>query len=98
MQGDELLRLVDAISRERNIEKEQLFQAIEHALLTGLRKKFGESASVAVTIDRETGTPRATGPEGAISLDVLGRIAAQTAKQVFGQILREAEREVIFSE
>jgi N utilization substance protein A len=98
MQGDELLRLIDAISRERNIEKEQLFQALEHALLTGLRKKFGEAASVSVVIDRETGVPRATGPEGALALDVLGRIAAQTTKQVFGQVLREQEREVIFSE
>lgn len=98
MQGDELLRLVDAIHRERNIEKELLFQALEHALLTAFRKKYGEEASVAVVIDRESGETRVTGPEGPVSLAELGRIAAQTAKQVFGQILREAEREVIFSE
>jgi N utilization substance protein A len=98
MQGDELLRLVDAISRERTIEKEQLFSALEHALLTALRKRWGEQASVSVVIDRETGGVRATSPDGPMKLDELGRIAAQTAKQVFGQILREAEREVIFSE
>ena len=98
MQGDELLRLIDAISRERNIDKEQLFGALEHALLTALRRRFGEQASVAVVIDRETGASRVTGPEGPMKLDDMGRIAAQTAKQVFGQILREAEREVIFSE
>jgi N utilization substance protein A len=98
MDGDELLRLIDAISRERNIDKEQLFQALEHALLTGLRKKFGEQASVSVVISRENGVTRATGPEGPIAPSDLGRIAAQTAKQVFGQVLREQEREVIFTE
>ena len=98
MQGDELLRLIDAISRERNIEKEQLFQALEHALLTALRRRFGEQASVSVVIDRENGMFRVVGPDGPMKLDDLGRIAAQTAKQVFGQILREAEREVIFTE
>lgn len=98
MQDDELLRLVDAIHRERNIDKELLFQALEHALLTAFRRRFGEQASVAVVIDRESGATRVTGPDGPIKLDDLGRIAAQTAKQVFGQILREAEREVIFTE
>lgn len=98
MDGDELLRLIDAISRERNIDKEQLFQALEHALVTALRKRFGEQASVSVVIDRESGKFRVAGPDGPMKLDDMGRIAAQTAKQVFGQILREAEREVIFSE
>ena len=98
MQGSELLRLVDAIHRERNVDKEVLFQALEHALLTAVRKKLGEQARVAVNIDRESGDPRIVGPDGDMKLSDLGRIAAQTAKQVFGQILREAEREVIFSE
>ena len=53
MQGDELLRLVDAIHRERNIEKELLFQALEHSLLQAYRKRIGEEASVAVVIDRD---------------------------------------------
>ncbi len=98
MQGDELLRLVDAIHRDRSVDKEDLFQALEHALLTAVRKKFGESARIAAFIDRETGNIRIVGPEGDIDMSELGRIPAQTAKQVFGQILREREREVIFSE
>jgi len=98
VQGSELLRLVDAIHRERNVDKEVLFQALEHALLTAVRKKLGETARIAVTIDRESGDTRIVGPDGDMELADLGRIAAQTAKQVFGQILREAEREVIFSE
>jgi N utilization substance protein A len=60
MQGDELLRLIDAISRERNIDKEQLFGALEHALLTALRRRFGEGLRLRV-IDRETGRLRVTG-------------------------------------
>ncbi len=98
MQGAELLRLVDAIHRERNVEKEVLFQGLEHALLTAVRKKLGESASIAVNINRETGETRIVGPSGDMDMADLGRIPAQAAKQVFGQILREAEREVIFSE
>ncbi len=98
MQGDELLRLVDAIHRDRNVDKEVLFGALEHALLTAVRKKLGETARASVTINRETGEQRIVGPTGEIEMADLGRIAAQNAKQVLGQIIREAEREVIFSE
>jgi N utilization substance protein A len=99
LEGPELLRLVDAIHRERNIDKEQLFQGLEHALITAARKKLGESAEIFVNIDRETGDVTVVGPNAKkMDLSDLGRISAQTAKQVYGQILREAEREVIFSE
>jgi N utilization substance protein A len=99
LEGPELLRLVDAIHRERNIDKEQLFQGLEHALLTAARKKLGEDAEIFVSIDRETGEQTVVGPNAKkMDLAELGRISAQTAKQVYGQILREAEREVIFSE
>lgn len=98
MQGDDLLRLVDAIHRERNLPKEQVFNALEHGLLTAARKKLGEFARISVMIDRETGDVRVIGGDGELTLAELGRIAAQTAKQVFSQIIREAEREVIFSE
>jgi N utilization substance protein A len=99
LEGPELLRLVDAIHRERNIDKEQLFQGLEHALLTAARKKLGESAEIFVNVDRETGEVSVSGAGGKrMDLSDLGRISAQTAKQVYGQILREAEREVIFSE
>lgn len=99
MEGPELLRLVDAIHRERNIDKEVLFQGLEHALLTAARKKLGEDAEIFVNIDRETGDQSVISAGGKkMDLSELGRISAQTAKQVYGQILREAEREVIFSE
>jgi N utilization substance protein A len=99
LEGPELLRLVDAIHRERNIDKEQLFQGLEHALLTAARKKLGEDAEIFVSIDRENGEQTVVGPNAKkMDLAELGRISAQTAKQVYGQILREAEREVIFSE
>jgi N utilization substance protein A len=99
LEGPELLRLVDAIHRERNIDKEQLFQGLEHALITAARKKLGESAEIFVSIDRESGDVTVVGPNAKkMDLSDLGRISAQTAKQVYGQILREAEREVIFSE
>src|SRR5882724_10542199 len=78
MEGPELLRLVDAIHRERNIDKEQLFQGLEHALLTAARKRYGESAEIFVSIDRETGAVTVVGAGGKkMDLSELGRIAAQ---------------------
>jgi N utilization substance protein A len=81
----ELLRLVDSIHRDKNIDREVLFQGIESALLTAVRKRFSASDDLRVTIDRETGEIRACDGDLLISTDRLGRIAAQTAKQVILQ-------------
>jgi N utilization substance protein A len=94
----ELLRLVDSIHRDKNIDREVLFQGIESALLTAVRKRFTASEDLRVTIDRETGEIRAYDGDVPISTDRLGRIAAQTAKQVILQKLREAESDVLFGE
>jgi N utilization substance protein A len=94
----ELLRLVDSIHRDKNIDREVLFQSIESALLTAVRKRFSASEDLRVTIDRETGEIRAYDGDQLISPDRLGRVAAQTAKQVILQKLREAESDVLFGE
>ncbi|HZN59418.1 MAG TPA: NusA N-terminal domain-containing protein, partial [Planctomycetota bacterium] len=39
----EILRLVDSIHRDKDIEKEVIFQGIEAALLSAVKKKVGES-------------------------------------------------------
>ena len=93
----ELLRLVDAIHRDKNVDKEILLEGIEQALASAARKVYG-SEDIVVTIDRETGDISALDGETPIDPVSLGRIAAQTAKQVMIQKIREAERDVIFEE
>lgn len=125
----EILYVVDAVSNEKAVEKEVIFEAIEAALATASRKKQGKDIEVRVSIDRETGAydtfrrwevaeELETGglefPLKQITIEAaqldepeiqlgdyveeeiesveFGRIAAQTAKQVIVQKVREAER------
>ncbi|MEE8104444.1 MAG: transcription termination factor NusA [Planctomycetota bacterium] len=101
MEGQELLRIIDAIHREKDIDPEVLFEGIESALLTAARRQYGTTGEILVKIDRETGEFRAyeETPDGDVTIPLdLGRIAAQTAKQVIIQRIREAERDSIFDE
>ncbi|HSP56681.1 MAG TPA: transcription termination factor NusA [Halomonas sp.] len=123
----EILTVVDAISNEKGVPREVIFEAVEAALASASRKRFeNQEASVRVHIDRSTGDYETfrrweviedddfDGPDAQIKLsfaerrdpplglgDVVeerienasfGRIAAQTAKQVIVQKVREAER------
>ncbi len=126
--------VVDAVSNEKGIEKEIIFEAIEAALASATRKKHGEDIDVRVAIDRETGEydtfrrwavfaddsdelevpDRELRLEDALDMDPkaevdgfveepmesveFGRIAAQTAKQVIVQKVREAERQQVVEE
>ena len=51
----EILYVADAVSNEKGVDKEIIFQAIESALATATRKKNGKDIEVRVDIDRETG-------------------------------------------
>ncbi|MCK4298729.1 MAG: transcription termination factor NusA, partial [Planctomycetes bacterium] len=82
MADGELLRLVEGIHRDKNIDREVLFESIESALLSAVRKSLGVSEDLRVTVDRETGEISAFDGDQAIDPARLGRIAAQTAKQV----------------
>jgi N utilization substance protein A len=124
----EILMVVDAVSNEKGVDKEIIFEALEAALAAATRKKHGEEWDVRVAINRKTGdydtfrrwkvfaddsreieTPdRELRLEDALDMDkdaepggfveqpiesvVFGRIAAQQAKQVMVQKVREAER------
>lgn len=96
--NQELLRLVDGICREKNIDRELFLQDIEQALLSAARKNYGLEADVKAAVDRLTGDLRLTLNEQPISPSVLGRIAAQTFRQVIIQKTREAERTSVFDE
>ena len=94
MNASEVLRIVDSLHRDKNIDKEIVFRAIESALVSAARKHFGDEADVEFIIDRESG--EIAGRNGQEELDheeVIGRIGAQTAKQVIIQKVREAERD-----
>jgi N utilization substance protein A len=99
MKPEEILRIVDAIHRDKNIDKEVVFQAIEAALVTALQRQDGEEAQISITIDRADG--RVSGVRDGVEIDtqeLSGRIGAQTAKQVIIQKIREAERDSIHDE
>ena len=130
----EILMVVDAVSNEKGVEKDIVFEAIEAALASATRRKHGEDVEVRVAIDRETGDydtfrrwlvfdddstelevpdrelrlmdavdiDENAEPGGYVEVPMesveFGRIAAQTAKQVIVQKVREAEREQVVEE
>src|SRR4029077_5349749 len=84
----------------KNIPKEIIFGGIEAAVQLAMEKQYGEEeeGAVAVTIDRDSGEIHARHKEEVVDPSLLGRIAAQSAKQVMIQKIREAEGEAVFSE
>jgi N utilization substance protein A len=99
MNPNEVLRIVDAIHRDKNINKEIVFEGIEAALVSAAKKQYGEEANIEVKINREDGSITASlEGEPLDSEETVGRIGAQTAKQVMIQKIREAERDALFDE
>jgi len=92
MNGADLVRIIDAIRREKNIDAEVVFQGIEAALSSAAKKHFGAVEDVIVSIDRTSGDIQAQMDGQLLDPAVLGRIAAQAAKQVIIQKIRDAER------
>lgn len=97
--SQELLRIVENIARDKNIEKEAIFVDLEEAMVSAARKHFGEPESnIEVSIDRNTGQITAFKDDEKIDIKRLGRIPAQTAKQVMIQKIRADERNSIYAE
>ncbi len=94
----DLIRFVDSISRDKNIDKESVYVDLEAAMVSAVRKAFDMAEDVEVRIDRTNGTIDATVDGKAVDMTTLGRIAAQTGKQVMIQKIREDERCAIFDE
>lgn len=126
----ELLLVADAVCREKNIDREQVLEAMEQAIQKAGRAKYGHEKDVRATIDRKSGEVRLSRwtkavttvdnedtqiplhiaqkfkpeiKEGEHLIDPLppidfGRIAAQTAKQVIVQRVREYERKRQYDE
>ena len=98
MNASEVLRIVDALHREKNIDSEVVFSAIEAAYVTAVKKHFGEEAEISVTINRKSGQLQAACNGRELNEEEIGRIGAQTAKQVIIQKVKEAERDSLMDE
>lgn len=126
----ELISVIDEIGRQKGIDKARVIGALESALQTAAKKRFGQAENIQVEIDPKTGeisvvskktiVETVSNPKAEISLqearhydseaevgdeigsliemNELGRIAAQTAKQVIFQKVREAEWEAVQKE
>ena len=127
--GKEILLVAEAVSNEKGVDQELIFEALELALATATKKRYDEDSEIHVAIDRKTGEYETTRQWEVVDDDTLallgtqltteeaaekdaalkpgdihkeivenvdfGRIAAQTAKQVIVQKVREAEREQV---
>jgi N utilization substance protein A len=98
MNPNELLRIVDSLHRDKNIQPELVFQAIESALVSAAKRQYGETAEIMVSIARDDGTLTASCDGQPMDQEEIGRIGAQTAKQVIIQKIREAERDSLVQE
>jgi N utilization substance protein A len=99
MNPSEVLRIVDAIHRDKRIAKDIVFVGIEAAIATAARRQYGEEADIKIQVDRETGEITGTCNNEPIATEELAeRIGAQNAKQVMIQKIREAERDAIYDE
>lgn len=96
----ELLAILEQLEREKGIKKEVLIEAVESALLSAARKVIDvkPEEELRVELDRFTGKVRAYRNEEEIHSIDFGRIAASTARQVIIQKIREAEKEVVFTD
>ncbi len=128
---NDLIEAIDALEKERGIDQDTLYAAIEEALSKAYRNHYGTDGQVRAEVDRETGEFRVISQKQVVADDTpitdtvsyisqseaskygqyqvedlieldstpksFGRIAAQTAKQVLLQRLKEAERERMVS-
>jgi len=100
MPNAELMRIVDGIARDKAIEREQVYSDIEQAVASGLRKHFNteDTSEFGVTLDRTNGDISVARAGEVVPLSVMGRIGAQTVKQVIIQLIRQDERGAIYEE
>ena len=99
MDSSELLRIVDTIHRDKNLDKEVVFEGIEAALISAAKKHYGEEEDIQIKVDRHSGSITGTHNGAPLAPEEMAeRIGAQTAKQVMIQKIREAERDHLFRE
>ncbi len=99
--GPELVKIVGAMAKEKGIDASIVFESLEIAMMAAARRRYEEAEEIEVEVDRLSGQFSGWVDGEPIEygvLESLGRIAAQTFKQVMIQRLREAEQDVIYDE
>jgi transcription termination/antitermination protein NusA len=98
----EMMRILDSIARDRNVEKSLLISDLETAMVSACRKFFGtlDADEFQCTVDPITGEIQLFRYEEPMDMDPadFGRIAAQTFKQVMIQRFRDDERQSLMEE
>ena len=129
MQISDINRVVEQVSKDKGIDREVLIRALEEALKSAARKKFGNQMDIEVQYNTESGeievfqfkdvAEEVTEPALEISLEegrkldpeceigdslgtkmdtsTFGRIAAQSAKQVIIQKMKDAEKDAVYA-
>lgn len=125
----DIKRVVEQVSRDKGIDREVLIKALEEALKSAAKKKFGSQSDIEVQYNSETGEievfqfkdvvevitdpdiqillkeGRELDPECEIGDSIgtkmdtttFGRIAAQSAKQVIIQKMKDAEKDAVYA-
>lgn len=128
----DLSKVIEAVGKDKGIDKQIIIDAVKDAILTAARKKYGTYREIEASYNEETGEvelfefkevverakfideeveipldeARKLDPQAQINDSIgikmdssdLGRIAAQAAKQIILQKVRDAERDIIFNE
>lgn len=129
MNGD-LLTIIEQIVSQKDLPQSVLINAVESAIRSAAKKRYGSIRSVSVEIDPDTGVIKVYAPKKVVEImrnyateipieeaikikpdaqlgEVIevevepsdfGRIEAQTARQIFVQKIKEAEREMVYEE
>lgn len=102
-----LMDALEMLEREKGVPRDTILEALANALVSAYKRTPGAAEEARVTIDADSGEIRVYGQEldedGNVTdewedtPDDFGRIAAQTAKQVILQRLRDAKREQVFN-
>ncbi len=97
----EFLSTIAQLEREKGLDKDVLMETVRYALTVAAKKIAKMSSSeeeVRVDIDSKKGDIKAYIGDREVTSEEFGRIAAQTARQVIIQKIREAEKDNIYSE
>ncbi|MBC8459780.1 MAG: transcription termination/antitermination protein NusA, partial [Deltaproteobacteria bacterium] len=130
MMNGNLLTIIEQIISQNELPQEVLIDAIESALRTAARKRYGSTRPVSIDIDQNTGEIKIYAPKKVVEImrnfateipieeavkqkpdaqvgefinvetepSAFGRIEAQTARQIFVQKIREAQRDMVYEE
>ena len=126
----DIKRVIDQVSREKGIDRITLIRALEEALKSAVKKKFGDKVDVEIQYNEEIGeievflfkevVEKITDPDTQVDFEegqqldpeceigdslgtkmdttTFGRIAAQSAKQVIIQKMKDAEKDAVYAD